>query len=90
MSEVFVGDVGTELLLDCGTDISTATLVKIIARTPRGNKKEWVGTIQGTTLVRYVVGAGDLDYPGNWALQVYVEMPGWSGRGALATLKVSQ
>ena len=90
MSEVFVGDVGTELLLDCGTDISTATLVKIIARTPRGNKKEWTGAVLGTTTVRYVVAAGDLDYPGNWTLQTYVEMPGWSGRGALVTLKVSQ
>jgi hypothetical protein len=75
--------------MDCGVNISTATLVKIIAKTPRGNKKEWVGSISGTNSIRYLLQASDIDQAGTWELQAYVAMPGWAGRGAWAELKVS-
>lgn len=89
MSEVFVGDVGTEILMDCGVNISTATAVKIIAKRPGGNKRNWVGTISGTNFIRYVIQAGDLDVAGPWEIQAHVTMPGWTGRGTWAPLKVS-
>lgn len=90
MTGIFVGDVGTELLLDCGVSIATATVLKVIARTPKGGKKEWTGTLNGTTTVRYVLQTGDIDVAGVWAVQAYVEMPGWKGRGEWAEIKVSQ
>lgn len=89
MSGIFVGDIGTELLLDCGVNITTATLVKVLAKPPRGSIKSWVGTINGTTNVKYLLQNGDINIPGIWHLQVYIEMPGWKGRGEWVELKVS-
>lgn len=89
MTTVFVGDVGTEILLDCGTDISTGTLLKIKAKKPTGARVAWTAALDGTDRIKYAVQAGDLDVAGPWSLQAYVEMPGWSGHGEIAALSVS-
>lgn len=90
MTTVFVGDIGTEIILDCGTDISTGTLFHIEARKPNGTKVTWTAALDGTRKIKYAVQSGDLNLPGNWALQAYVELPDWSGRGEIATLQVSK
>lgn len=89
MTTVFVGDIGTEIIIDCGTDISTATLLKIEARKPDGVKVLWTATLSGTQKIKYAVQSGDINLAGRWDLQAYVEMPGWSGRGEIATMRVS-
>lgn len=89
VTTVFVGDTGTEIILDCGTDISTGTLFRIEARKPNGTKIHWTATLDGTRKIKYAVQAGDLDTAGKWALQAYVELPGWSGRGEIAAMQVS-
>ena len=38
MTTIFVGDVGTEIVLNCGVDISASTVRKIIARKPNGQR----------------------------------------------------
>lgn len=43
----------------------------------------------GINAIKYVTVDGDLDAPGTWKLQAYVEMPGWKGFGEVATLVVS-
>lgn len=89
MSDVFVGDVGTEILLDTGVDISAATVAKIKVKKPTGAALDWTATISGTRSVRYVIQTGDLDVAGRWKLQAYVEMPGWKGRGDWVCLQVA-
>jgi hypothetical protein len=89
MNTIYVGDEGTELLLDCGVNISTATLVRVHAKGPKGNKKQWTAAVNGTTHVKRVVALGDFDVPGTWHVQAYVEMPGWKGRGEWAQVKVA-
>ncbi len=88
MTTVFVGDVGTEIILDCGTDVSTATVRNIIARSPSGAKKTWAASLDGTTRIKYLTQTGDLDTAGTWRLQAYVDMPGWSGHGDVTLLTV--
>lgn len=88
MSAVFVGDVGTQIVLDCGVDISTSTVRKIEAKKPSGVKVLWTATLDGTQRISYTLQAGDLDAAGGWVLQAYIEMPGWSGRGEMARLDV--
>ncbi len=88
MSTIYVNDQGTEITLDCLQNISTATVLKIIAKDPLGRKKKWSATLQGTTHVRYTLQNGDLDIPGIWYVQSYIEMPGWKGRGEWATVEV--
>ncbi len=88
MTTVFVGDVGTEIILDCGTDVSSTTVRNIIARSPRGVKRTWTASLDGTTRIKCLTQAGDLDTAGTWRLQAYVDMPGWSGHGDVTLLTV--
>ena len=52
MTQVFVGDTGTEIALDCGTSLTTATLRKIIARKPNGTSVEWTAVADGTNGIK--------------------------------------
>ena len=89
MTQIFVGDTGTIIKLDCGMDISTATVHNIVVRKPNGTKVTWAGTVNGTSTILYVTQAGDLDIAGTWHFQAFVTMPGWTGTGEIATMDVS-
>jgi len=90
----YVGEVGTPVLVDTGSDISTATVLKILVKKPCGNETEWVGilgppnTLGIYTQIKYVVVAGDWDEAGWWNIQSYIEMPGWKGRGDTVKFKL--
>ena len=89
MSNVFVGDVGTEIVLDCGVDISSATLRKIIVRKPMSSTRtEWNAIAEGSTSIKYVTTEGDIDSAGIMTLQAYVEMPNWKGYGNKVNVNV--
>lgn len=90
MTTVYTGDVGTEIILDCVDDVSAATVRNIKVRKPNGLRTTWAATLDGTTKIKYVIQTGDLDVIGNWALQAYVEIPGWKGSGKLVTLVVNR
>ena len=89
-NKVYVGDSGTEIILDTLVDLSTATKVSIKVRRPNGAVTEWVGTVFETTKVRYVTQPGDLSVKGPHLLQAYAEMPVWIGRGETVELEVSE
>lgn len=88
MDEVFVGDVGTVISLDCEVDISAASVRRIVVRKPNGHRVQWMAVADGTTKIKYVTQSGDIDMAGDWDMQAYVELPTWKGRGAISTLKV--
>lgn len=90
MTSIFVGDVGTEFILDCGVDISTATVRKIIVRKPvTGEKVEWTASAEGTNSIKYTTIEGDISSPGIMTLQAYIEMPNWKGYGTKVNVQVS-
>lgn len=86
--KVYVGDTGTEIVLDCGINISTATVRQILVRRPDGTETTWNASADGTTAIVYTTQAVDLSQPGIWLLQAAITMPGWSGKGATAELMV--
>lgn len=90
MSKVYVGDKGTEIILDCGSDVSTATVRKIKAKRPDGTTVDWTAAASGTNSIKYTTLTGDLSMAGNWQLQAYVETPAWSGLGETFSLAVYQ
>lgn len=89
-STVFVGDIGTEIILDCGADLTSVTNCSIKVITPNKKARTWSATVTGTSTITHVVQAGDLDQAGVWVLQAYIEMPEWSGRGTTAELTVEK
>jgi len=88
MAVVFVGDVGTEIILDCGTDVSSATIKNIVVRKPNGNRLTWGAVFDGANSIKHVTVDGDLDMAGTWHLQASVTMPTWRGVGDVALLVV--
>lgn len=82
VSKYYVGDVGTEVLVDTLSDISTATSVKLAVMKPNEQKEVlWTGVVSDTTKIQYYTQNGDFDVPGRYLLQAVVVTPTWSGRG---------
>ena len=87
-NKIYQNDVGTIFLIDVGADISTATIVSLKVRKPSLVEETWVGTIEGTTQIKYVAGVGDLDETGTYKLQAFVSLPVWTGKGETCKFKV--
>lgn len=86
----FLGDVGTLILIDVGTDVSTATDRKVKYLKPNGVRGEWDGVLSGTNFITYTTIAGDLDSIGEWRVQVKIVMPTGSWHGEIARFTVVQ
>ena len=53
-SQFYLGDIGTEIIVDVCSDISTATLVSLKVMKPDGTEHTWVGTVYQTQYIRYI------------------------------------
>ena len=87
-NKVYAGDVGTEIILNCGSDISGATATLIKAKKPDGTTVNWTAAVYNSNYLRYVTEAGDLDQAGRFYLQASLTLGGWSGLGETAVLMV--
>jgi len=87
MGKVYVGDTGTEIVLFCVSDISTAVNPTIAVRKPDGTEATWPAERNGAALT-YFTQANDLNVPGRYLLQAQPNLPSWSGRGETAVLQV--
>lgn len=85
---IYVGAVGTEIVLNTFTDLTTASTTKIRYRRPDFVEGEWPATVFETTKVRYITQADDIAPSGVWTLQAYVELPDWEGLGSSAPMTV--
>jgi hypothetical protein len=87
--QYYIGDIGTEIIVDVCSDITTATLAALKVMKPDMTEHTWVGSVYDTTKIRYIAQSGDFDQVGEYRVQPYIEMPGWQGRGDTATFKIS-
>ena len=98
MSKHYVGEAGTNLILDTGTNIASATQQYITYRKPDGvttgsfsaslySSYSQLASAIGTYLILYTLIASDLDQSGEWRFQAYVGAIGstWNGE----TVKVN-
>jgi hypothetical protein len=79
------GDIGTQIVIDLGEDVSTASALKIVYRKPDGTVGEWTATlVNGGYGIAYVTAtAADLDQVGRWKLQAKVTLSSWNGRSSI-------
>lgn len=87
-NKVYVGDTGTQLIVDCVQDISSATLRTIEVRKPDDSLVSWEAISNGVTTIRFDTMPGSLDIPGQYKVQPLVVMPSGVWRGATALLRV--
>jgi hypothetical protein len=88
MSKVYVGDIGTRITLDCGTDISAASARSIEVRKPDGTATSWAATASGTNGLYFDTVSSTLDMAGDWRLQAKVTIAGNVWRGETVLLPV--
>jgi hypothetical protein len=86
--KLYTGDTGTVITLECGQDISAATVRNIQVRKPDGTTVTWSAVASGTTAVAFTTLAGSLDMPGRWRLQAHVTLPSGQWRGETAAVDV--
>ncbi len=70
------------LSLDTSIDITTASTKQILYQKPNGVKGAWTATADGTSLT-YNLSNTDIDVPGVWKFQTYVEIGGKKGYGGV-------
>lgn len=92
MGKIHKDDDGTVFILNCKSDISTATVVKMLIKKPSGAEVEWTGALleQGgnTFYIQFDSAAADLDEAGLYLVQASVLMPDWGGKGELNSFRV--
>jgi len=94
MSKYYVGDKGTEVLVDTGSLVDTATTMQLLVKKPSGKEVTWTATLgppnaQGEfTKLKYIIKVDDWDEPGFYTLQSYVVLPAWTGRGDSVKFKI--
>lgn len=86
--QYFVGDVGTEILVDCGEDISLGTNLELKVKKPSGTEVTWSGTLSGTNFIKYIIQAGDFDEAGTYFVNASLTLGAWAGHGETATIPV--
>jgi hypothetical protein len=86
-NKIYKDDIGTEIILDTGVDITSATTHDIKYKKPDGTLGSWTGTIKDTTKVSYTIIASDLDQSGEYEVQAYIVMTGtWRGETVAFTV----
>jgi hypothetical protein len=96
MAEIHVGDIGTDLEItvtenSVALDISTAAVRQIILRKPSGASLTKTATFSTDGVdgkIYYSTISGDIDIPGIWGAQAYIELPDWKGYTETSTFPV--
>lgn len=89
MGKVYVGDIGTAIIIDCEESLVDVLSNPVInVKKPNGTTAQWTGAVYDTTKVKYSTIAGDLDVAGTYILQPYVAFATWSGKGVSVELQV--
>ena len=86
--KIYVNTVGVEVRVTMSEDISSATVTRFLVRKPQSGEVNWVTVIEGTSVLKYITVAGDLDEPGVYYLHPYLEIGGWSGYGTPVHFKI--
>ena len=86
---IFVGDTGTKIILDVGSNISSSTVRQIKYMSPTGKIGVWDASIETAQSISIVTQASTLKAAGRWKLQAYVEASTWARHGEICVLEVS-
>ena len=89
--KVYVGDVGTDVIVDCGEDITGATGLSLKVKKPDGTASSWTGDIAvyNSNYLKYTIQSSDLSVDGRYKVQASLTLGTWTGLGETDTFTVS-
>ena len=88
MTDHYTDEIGTEIIVDCGVDISGATPTTLKVKKPDGTEVEWTATIYNSNYLKYTTILGDFNQSGTYVLQTSLTLTGWTGLGDVATFEI--
>lgn len=88
MSKHYVGEIGTEIIIEADSDISAASGVYLNVKKPDGTIVEWDGSVVSGIYIRYISQSGDFDQAGEYSVQPNVALSGWAGPGDTDTFTI--
>jgi len=88
MVKCYKGDIGTEIRVDCGVDISSASRYKLVVKKASKETVEWDAEIYDSTYLTYIVQSGDFNRAGTYLLQAKITQGNWSGLGETTSFEV--
>ena len=87
-NKIYTPDKGTEVELDCESDITSAVEWKILWKDPEGNEGEWIATVANIRFVTYTRTTAWV-IPGTWRFMAYVRFPtGYEFHGETALYEI--
>jgi hypothetical protein len=82
MAKHYIGETGTDFILDCGVVVSSAAQQYIKYKTPAGVEGSWaanlyssysaIAKLTGTYLIKHTLVSTDLSSSGEWKFQAYI------------------
>jgi len=84
----YVDEIGTDIIVDAGCDITGATGTIFLVRKPNGTEEEWEAEVYESNYLKHTAVEGDLDQTGTYKLQISLTLTGWSGLGETDTFKI--
>jgi hypothetical protein len=88
MGKHYKGTVGTDLIVNAGCDISTASSQELWITKPSGTKVIWPAEIYNSRFLKHTIVAGDWDESGTFKLQSHIVIDGWDGPGDETTFDI--
>lgn len=73
--KVYKDDVGTLIQIDCGSDISSATVTQVKVRLPDNTTTTWAASLNGEQVLEYNLVASDTATAGFLTGNVYIVTP---------------
>ena len=87
-NKIYVDDIGVDIIVDCGEDISTADPIALLYRKPDGTTGTWTPEIYADNYLKYTVEDGDLAQAGKYRVQASLTLGDWTGKGESDTFAV--
>ena len=88
MEKHYVEEIGTDILVDVGTDVTGATDLKLKVEKPDGTTAEWTAIVDGTDYLKHTTISTDFDQAGLYRLQASLTIGGWVGLGETASFVI--
>ena len=80
----YVGEQNTEIVVDCGRDVSTASAHTLLFKRPDGTTFEKVATVYRENFLRCFTAITDFTISGEYEVQAKLTIGSWQGYGATA------
>jgi hypothetical protein len=94
MSKYYVGDLGTAVIVDVGTDITGATETSLRVEKPTSGEVTWEAGVYSdpdtglTQYLKHTTDAGSFTEAGIYAVQAKLTHSGWIGSGDTTQFEV--